>query len=65
MAKEPAAIYVCKNCGRQERKSSGRCADYGEYSSFVEEKFRRRPQAKGINSPNVRIFPSSARIFEP
>ncbi len=56
MAKTPATIYVCQNCGRQERKWPGRCADCGEYSSFVEEKFRPTPQAKGINSPTSAFF---------
>ncbi|MGI8556684.1 MAG: hypothetical protein ACR2LT_10060, partial [Pyrinomonadaceae bacterium] len=40
MAKQPATIYVCQNCGRQERKWTGRCADCGEYNTFVEERFR-------------------------
>lgn len=56
MAKTPATIYVCQNCGRQERKWSGRCADCGEYSSFVEEKFRPTPQAKGIGAPTSSAF---------
>ncbi|MCY7377175.1 MAG: hypothetical protein LH472_14540, partial [Pyrinomonadaceae bacterium] len=29
MATQPATIYVCQNCGSQERKWSGRCADCG------------------------------------
>ncbi len=56
MAKSPATIHVCQNCGRQERKWAGRCVDCGEYSSFVEEKFRPTPQAKGINSPTSAFF---------
>jgi DNA repair protein RadA/Sms len=56
MAKTPATIYVCQKCGRQERKWSGRCADCGEYSSFVEEKFRPSPQAKGIGVPTSSAF---------
>ncbi len=56
MAKQPATIYVCQNCGRQERKWTGRCADCGEYNSFVEEKFRPSPQAKGLNSPASAFF---------
>lgn len=56
MAKTPATIYVCQNCGRQERKWTGRCADCGQYSTFVEEKFRPSPQAKGITSNSVSVF---------
>ncbi len=56
MAKQPATIYICQNCGRQERKWTGRCADCGEYNSFVEEKFRPSPQAKGLNSPTSAFF---------
>jgi DNA repair protein RadA/Sms len=40
MAKNPATIYVCQNCGRQERKWSGQCRDCGERNTFVEEIFR-------------------------
>lgn len=53
MAKTPATIYVCQNCGRQERKWTGRCGDCGQYSTFVEEKFRPSPQAKGTNSVSI------------
>lgn len=45
MAKTPTTIYVCQNCGRQERKWIGRCADCSEYNTFVEERFRPTPQA--------------------
>lgn len=47
MAKQPSNIYVCQNCGRQERKWTGRCADCGEWNTFVEEKFRPSAQAVG------------------
>lgn len=60
MAKQPNTIYVCQNCGRQERKWSGRCADCGEYSSFVEERFRPTPQAKGTSS--ISIFRESKPV---
>jgi DNA repair protein RadA/Sms len=40
MAKQPATIYVCQNCGHQERKWVGKCSACGEWNSFVEEKFR-------------------------
>ncbi|MDH3492752.1 MAG: DNA repair protein RadA [Acidobacteriota bacterium] len=47
MAKSPKTIYVCQKCGRQERKWHGKCADCGEWSSYVEEKFRATPQNMG------------------
>jgi DNA repair protein RadA/Sms len=40
MAKQPNTIYVCQNCGHQERKWQGRCSACEEWNSFVEEKFR-------------------------
>lgn len=67
MAKQPATIYVCQNCGRQERKWLGRCPDCGEYSSFVEEKFRPSPQAVGKVSATgaARISTNSFREVKP
>ncbi len=47
MAKQPKTIFVCQECGRQERKWSGKCQDCGEWSSFVEETFRATPQNQG------------------
>jgi DNA repair protein RadA/Sms len=40
MAKTPDTIYVCQNCGHQERKWQGKCTACEEWNSFVEEKFR-------------------------
>lgn len=68
MAKQPATIYVCQNCGRQERKWSGRCADCGEFNSFVEERFRPSPQAVGKTSAagaGARISLNSFRETKP
>jgi DNA repair protein RadA/Sms len=47
MAKLPSTIYVCQNCGRQERKWQGLCRDCGERNSFVEERFRPEQQSAG------------------
>ncbi|MDQ3801383.1 MAG: DNA repair protein RadA [Acidobacteriota bacterium] len=47
MAKNPATIYVCQNCGHQARKWLGKCPDCGEWNSFVEERFRATAQATG------------------
>ncbi len=67
MAKQPATIYVCQNCGRQERKWSGKCVDCGEFNSFVEERFRPSPQAVGKASAAgaARISSSSFRETKP
>jgi len=40
MAKQPATIFVCQNCGNQSRKWLGQCPDCGEWNTFVEERFR-------------------------
>jgi DNA repair protein RadA/Sms len=40
MAKTPATIFVCQNCGNQSRKWMGQCPDCGEWNTFVEERFR-------------------------
>jgi DNA repair protein RadA/Sms len=43
VAKAPATVYVCQNCGKQVSKWLGKCPDCGEWQSFVEE--RARPSA--------------------
>jgi DNA repair protein RadA/Sms len=40
VAKAPATVYVCQNCGHQSRKWLGKCPDCGEWNSFVEERAR-------------------------
>jgi DNA repair protein RadA/Sms len=57
MAKNPATIYVCQNCGHQARKWIGKCPDCGEWNSFVEERFRATAQAvgKGSTISNLRL----------
>ncbi len=65
MAKTPNTIYVCQNCGRQERKWTGRCADCGEYNTFVEEKFRPSAQTTGKASANTRIGANAFREVKP
>lgn len=47
MAKQPATIFVCQNCGNQSRKWMGQCPDCGEWNTFVEERFRPTAQAAG------------------
>jgi len=47
MAKQPATIYVCQNCGAQSRKWLGQCSDCGEWNTLVEERFRPTAQNGG------------------
>lgn len=47
MAKQPATVYVCQNCGHQSRKWMGQCTDCSEWNTLVEEKFRPTAQAGG------------------
>ncbi|MBA2380228.1 MAG: DNA repair protein RadA, partial [Blastocatellia bacterium] len=47
MAKQPATIFVCQNCGGQSRKWLGQCPDCHEWNSLVEERFRPAVQAAG------------------
>ncbi|MBK7707031.1 MAG: DNA repair protein RadA [Acidobacteria bacterium] len=66
MAKSPATIFVCQNCGRQERKWIGRCVDCGEFSTFVEERFRPTPQAAGkAAAGGGRLTTDSFRVVKP
>src|SRR4028118_790121 len=44
MAKTPATVYVCQNCGHQAKKWLGKCPDCGEWNSLVEERFRASAQ---------------------
>jgi len=50
MAKATATIYVCQNCGHQERKWLGKCPDCGEWNTFVEERARVAPKKEGAAS---------------
>jgi DNA repair protein RadA/Sms len=52
MAKAPATVYVCQNCGRQSPKWLGKCPDCGEWNSLVEE--RARPAASAAKGMAAR-----------
>jgi DNA repair protein RadA/Sms len=66
MAKTPATIYVCSNCGSQQRKWLGRCPDCGEWNTLTEEKFRpTAPVAGKISSTNTRLGADAFRIVKP
>jgi len=60
MAKTPATVYVCQNCGNQSRKWLGKCPDCNEWNSFVEERFRPTAQAVGKSSSDSSRLGSSA-----
>lgn len=49
MAKSPSTIYVCQNCGHQERKWLGQCPDCGQWNTLTEERFRSSLQAVAKN----------------
>jgi len=67
MAKQPATIFVCKNCGNQARKWLGQCPDCGEWNTFVEERFRPSPQASagGVVAHFRSTAPVPYRTIEP
>jgi DNA repair protein RadA/Sms len=48
VAKAPAIVYVCQNCGSQSRKWLGKCPDCGEWNSLVEERARDATASKGM-----------------
>jgi len=50
MAKQPASIFVCQNCGAQSRKWLGQCPDCQEWNTLVEERFRPMAQAAAAAS---------------
>ncbi len=39
MPKQPATIFVCQNCGSNQRKWLGQCPDCNEWNTYVEERF--------------------------
>ncbi len=67
MAKTPNTIYVCQNCGNQQRKWLGQCPDCGDWNTFVEEKFRASAQTTGKTAgiKNVRFSTEDFRIVKP
>jgi len=66
MAKTPATVYVCQNCGNQSRKWLGKCPDCNEWNSFVEERFRPTAQAVGkTSSGSSRLGSSQFRETKP
>lgn len=54
MAKQPASIFVCQNCGNQSRKWLGQCPECGEWNTFVEERFRAATASAGASFTGFR-----------
>lgn len=66
MAKVPTTIFVCQNCGSQQRKWFGRCPDCGEFNTLTEEKFRPTPQTTGkAVASGARLGADAFRIVKP
>jgi DNA repair protein RadA/Sms len=38
VAKSPRTVFICQECGAQSSKWLGRCADCGQWNTFVEER---------------------------
>lgn len=62
MAKQPATIFVCQNCGAQSRKWLGQCPDCGEWNTLVEEQFRPTAQAAAAGSSYVSRFRGTSPV---
>jgi DNA repair protein RadA/Sms len=55
VAKQPATIYVCQNCGGQSRKWLGQCPDCEQWNTLVEERFRASsPSSTGATNGSYR-----------
>lgn len=50
MAKQPATVFVCQNCGNQSRKWTGQCSDCGEWNTMVEERYRAAARSASAGS---------------
>jgi DNA repair protein RadA/Sms len=62
MAKQPATIFVCQNCGDQSRKWLGQCPDCSEWNTLVEERFRPSAAAASAGSRHSGQFRGSAPV---
>ncbi|KXK02238.1 MAG: DNA repair protein RadA [Acidobacteria bacterium OLB17] len=63
MAKQPATIFVCQNCGAQSRKWLGQCGDCGEWNTFAEERFRVTGAAAGRSTAMLNYRASEAYAY--
>src|SRR6185369_7619966 len=64
MAKQPATIFVCQNCGNQSRKWLGQCPDCGEWNTLVEERFRVTAQSGGTVESLARLRETSPVSYQ-
>ena len=64
MAKLPATIYVCQNCGSQSRKWLGQCPDCKEWNTLVEERFRVTAPASGAGGFTSRYKAASPIAYQ-
>ncbi|MFN8065782.1 MAG: DNA repair protein RadA [Vicinamibacterales bacterium] len=67
MAKRPATVFVCQECGSQAAKWLGKCPDCGAWNSFVEERTPDTTVAGGISGTGHRYAlagaAGSARLY--
>jgi DNA repair protein RadA/Sms len=52
MAKRPATVFVCQECGSQSAKWLGRCAECGAWNSLVEERAQAEVAGAGPGGPH-------------
>ncbi|MFM9903666.1 MAG: DNA repair protein RadA [Pyrinomonadaceae bacterium] len=64
MAKQPATIFVCQNCGSQSRKWLGQCPDCNEWNTLVEERFRVTAPAGGTSGFTSRYKAASPVAYQ-
>lgn len=64
MAKQPTSIYVCQNCGAQQRKWLGQCPDCGEWNTYAEERFRPTAAKTAAAYSGVMAAPMAFREIE-
>ncbi len=64
MAKQPSSIFVCQNCGAQQRKWLGQCPDCGEWNTYAEERFRPTAAKTAAVYSGVMSAPTAFREIE-
>lgn len=55
--KKVYSVFICQNCGRQEKKWKGKCPDCGEFNTFIEELISEATEKKVLSvRQNARKF---------